>query len=96
MNKSKKKLLAWNEIPIGGFITEPGNAREYRTGDWREGKKPVYDKDKCNKCLLCWIYCPEGAIEREEDGIKINYFYCKGCGVCSVECPVKAIEMEEE
>ncbi|MFB0560574.1 MAG: 4Fe-4S binding protein [Candidatus Lokiarchaeia archaeon] len=96
MNESKKKLLAWDEIPSGGYLTEPGNAREYRTGDWRAGKKPVLYKDKCNNCLLCWIFCPEGAIEREEDGVEINYFYCKGCGICNGECPVKAIEMEEE
>ncbi|MHA1603987.1 MAG: 4Fe-4S binding protein [Candidatus Freyarchaeota archaeon] len=96
MSEPKNKLPAWNEVPFGGYILTPGNAREYRTGDWREGKKPVLQKDKCNNCLLCWIFCPEGAIEREENSVKINYYYCKGCGICSVECPVKAIEMEEE
>jgi pyruvate ferredoxin oxidoreductase delta subunit len=46
---------------------------------------------------LCWIYCPEPAIRKRDDGkIEFDYDYCKGCGICSVECPTKAIKMEEE
>jgi pyruvate ferredoxin oxidoreductase delta subunit len=51
------------------------------------------DEGKCNKCLLCWIYCPEACISKK---IEIDYNYCKGCGVCAEECPRKAIEMIKE
>lgn len=67
-----------------------------KTGSWRVFR-PKFDKDKCVKCLRCWIFCPEGAITRNKDGtISIDYDYCKGCGVCAKECKVKALTMERE
>jgi len=88
------KEKGWKEIPIGTRIEEPGNAREYKTGDWRT-YKAVRDAEKCTHCLFCWIYCPDGAILVDEDGkvTGIDYDYCKGCGICAQECPVDAIEM---
>lgn len=92
---SMDKLLDWKSVPIGGVIQTPGSARNYKTGDWRTFK-PILDEKKCVKCLICWIYCPEPAIIRVNDGIKIDYEFCKGCGICATECPVNAIKMEEE
>jgi len=71
----------------------PGWSRENLTGSWRS-LKPVLRPDKCNKCELCWLYCPEACISRE--GFEIDYHYCKGCGICAEECKVGAIEMERE
>lgn len=89
-------MKGWKEIPEGGLILEPGNSAEYKTGSWR-AKKPVWDKEKCINCFICWIYCPDGSIVVENEKIKgINYDYCKGCGICANECPKKAINMEEE
>jgi len=85
----------WRSIPIGGIILEPGSAMKYKTGDWR-AFRPVIDEEKCTYCLLCWIYCPDGAIIREEKTVRVNYDYCKGCGICANECPSKAITMVEE
>ena len=66
------------------------------TGSWRVFR-PNLEKEKCVKCLRCWIFCPEGSIIRnKDDSITINYQYCKGCGVCASECNVKAIKMERE
>lgn len=67
-----------------------------KTGFWRTFR-PTIDYSKCTRCLLCWIFCPEGCIDRQEgDSPQIDYDYCKGCGVCANECPVKAIRMERE
>jgi len=67
-----------------------------KTGEWRTFK-PVIDYSKCTRCLFCWIFCPEGCIERQEDDSpKIDYEYCKGCGICANECPAKAITMKRE
>ena len=88
--------IAWKDLEIGSIVAEPGNATQYLTGDWRS-QSPVLDNSKCNKCGLCYIFCPEGCIEQTADGyFEINLSYCKGCGICDIECPKKAIMMEEE
>lgn len=77
-------------------LSFPSKGVAGKTGIWRV-RKPILDRNKCIKCLTCWIYCPEGTVLRkEDDSIEIDYEYCKGCGVCSNECPTKAIMMEEE
>lgn len=89
------QLISWKEILPGAVITNIGNARQYRTGDWRAAN-PIYDLDKCNKCGLCFLYCPEGCIQPKDDGyFDANLYYCKGCGICAKECPRKAITMIE-
>ena len=52
-----------------------------RTGLWRSSK-PVLDEELCAACGICWMYCPERAVEKnEEGGYSIDYDYCKGCGI---------------
>ncbi len=84
------------KITIGAINPDAGSSKNYKTGSWRN-MKPVIDYTICNKkCLLCYQYCPDSAVELTEDGPKINYDYCKGCGICAYECPKEAIEMEQE
>jgi 2-oxoacid:acceptor oxidoreductase delta subunit (pyruvate/2-ketoisovalerate family) len=65
------------------------------TGNWRTFRPVI--KEGCNKCGICWMYCPEGVIKRKSDGsFEINYMYCKGCGICANECPTNNIEMIRE
>jgi len=88
--------IGWKDLEVGSIVAEPGSASQYPTGGWRS-QKPILDKNLCNKCGLCYIYCPEGCIEQDEEGYFIaNLFYCKGCGICAHECPKKAITMVEE
>ncbi len=89
--------ITWKDLEIGFIVTEPGNASQYQTGYWRS-QRPIVDKDKCNKkCILCYIFCPDGCIERNTEGyFEANLYYCKGCGICASECPRKAITMVEE
>jgi len=88
--------LTWRDIEVGAIVTEPGSASYYQTGDWRS-QRPVFDKNKCVKCGLCYIFCPEGCIVQEDDGyFTANLFYCKGCGICARECRPEAITMELE
>lgn len=74
------KLKIWKQIPIGGVITEAGNAKQFKTGAWRT-KKPATDKSKCINCMRCVIFCPDAAIsvkkladlsEEEKIGIKVK------------------------
>lgn len=77
-------------------ISYPKEGAMGKTGSWRVFK-PVFNKDKCVKCLRCWIFCPEGAVKKNKDGtISIDMNYCKGCGICANVCNVKAIIMERE
>jgi len=57
----------------------------------------VRENEKCIKCGICFIYCPDACIEETEDGFfEANLFYCKGCGICAHECPRAVIKMVEE
>jgi pyruvate ferredoxin oxidoreductase delta subunit len=91
------KKPGWCSLPIGTIINKPGSAREFRTGDWRS-HIPIWEKDKCASCLLCFIYCPDNSIHVDKDGkvTGIDLDYCKGCGICAKECPKGAIYMEVE
>ena len=89
-------VLTWKDLEIGCIVTEPGNASQYCTGDWKS-ERPILDKSKCIKCGLCYLYCPEGCIHEDEEGYFVaDLFYCKGCGICPSECWPKAIKMVPE
>ena len=73
-----------------------GNIVERQTGRWRLFK-PVIHYDKCNKCWLCFVWCPEGAISLDDSEYPhIDYDHCKGCLICYEECPTKVITIERE
>lgn len=67
-----------------------------KTGDWRT-MRPVIDKELCNRCRLCYTYCPDGVISLDDEQYPvIDYDHCKGCLICLVQCPCKAIEAVAE
>lgn len=87
-----------DDLTIGGNIYTAGNAKEFKTGDWRS-MKPVWIKEKCTQCGLCFPICPDNSIPVSKETLQrgdFNYDYCKGCGVCAKVCPFGAIEMKEE
>jgi pyruvate ferredoxin oxidoreductase delta subunit len=52
--------------------------------------RPVIDFDKCVKCTLCWIQCPDSCFDVTPDGLyDANMEACCGCGVCEAVCPAK-------
>jgi len=88
--------LTWKDLEVGNIITEAGNGSFRKTGDWRT-ERPILDREKCIKCALCWMYCPDAAIKSGEDGYyEADLYYCKGCGICASICPAEAITMIEE
>ena len=85
------------DLTPGGIIYQAGNAREFKTGDWRS-MCPVWYEEKCTQCGLCWPVCPDDSIPVNKETCKrenFNYDYCKGCGGCAKTCPFGAIEMKE-
>ena len=88
--------LTWKDLEIGSIVTEPGNARQYRTGDWRS-QRPIYNFERCIKCGICYIFCPEACIvQNDQEYFEADLYYCKGCGICARECPTGVITMVEE
>ena len=73
-------------------ISRPAEGAAGKSGSWRTFR-PVVDREKCNECGLCRLYCPDGAISVD---LEIDLDYCKGCGICAEECPKKAITMVRE
>jgi pyruvate ferredoxin oxidoreductase delta subunit len=96
MKCARTVLKGWKDIPEGVTITEPGSSVQFDVSAWRT-HKPIVDKAKCTKCGMCWLFCPESAIEIKEDGkYDANLTFCKGCGICDKVCAVKAITMVKE
>ena len=54
------------KLTIGGNIYKAGNAREFKTGDWRS-LKPIFNSEKCKQCGLCFPVCPEDSIPVNKD-----------------------------
>lgn len=93
---SKKALIAWQDLALGAAVCEPGSASKLKTGDWRS-MAPELDEEKCIKCSLCMIVCPEFCIAEDSDEFfRPDFDYCKGCGLCANVCPKDAIIMVVE
>lgn len=79
------------QAPFAGTVKSPVTENEQMiTGNWRM-IRPVVDAEKCTQCLNCWLSCPDACINPHDDGMKINYKYCKGCRLCIKQCLFGAI-----
>ncbi|HEY6960879.1 MAG TPA: 2-oxoacid:acceptor oxidoreductase family protein [Gaiellaceae bacterium] len=79
------------ETPL--FPVSTVDSRANHTGSWSLDRPVLLDP--CNACGLCALFCPEGAIAREDGVMAVDYLYCKGCGICETVCPVRgALAME--
>jgi 2-oxoacid:acceptor oxidoreductase gamma subunit (pyruvate/2-ketoisovalerate family)/2-oxoacid:acceptor oxidoreductase delta subunit (pyruvate/2-ketoisovalerate family) len=75
------------------FQVSTTDSRRIRTGTWSLERPAL--AEACNACAVCALFCPEGAITREDGVMVVDLLHCKGCGICAVVCPVRnAIAME--
>jgi pyruvate ferredoxin oxidoreductase delta subunit len=91
--------IAIPAIPLGGAMADAttGQSGGYRPARNPTFKKyltrtmrPVVDFDKCVKCTLCWLQCPDSCFDVTADGLyDANMEACCGCGVCEAVCPEK-------
>ncbi len=86
-------------IPVGAAVAD---AAAGTTGGFRPARnavfkkfttrtmRPVVDFDKCIKCTLCWLQCPDSCFDVMPDGMyDASMEACCGCGVCEAVCPEK-------
>lgn len=93
--KGKGTEPTWKDISLGAVVSDAGNAAEYKTGDWKS-ERPMLNSERCIKCGICYIFCPEGCIPQNPEGFfEADPYYCKGCGICARECWTQAITMVE-
>ncbi len=92
----------WVEMDLeSSYLSTPsirntGTSLKNSTGSWRT-IHPEIKQELCSRCSLCSVYCPDNAININEDGLPmINYGHCKGCLICVSVCPKHAIETETE
>lgn len=72
------------------------NSPERKTGSWRQFR-PVLEREKCTRCWVCFVRCPEAAIALDdEDYPVVDYDVCKGCLLCAHECPTQAFRVDKE
>jgi len=110
-----ERLENWDEFEIGAVLKsfdENGNysrdhSHTYKVADWRV-EKPIFNRDTCIDCDMCWLACPDSCfiVETVENkrGKKqavikgIDYDHCKGCAVCVEVCPtpIKSLLMFPE
>jgi pyruvate ferredoxin oxidoreductase gamma subunit len=80
--------------PLPRFPVSTTDSRGNHTGSWSVERPILFDA--CTACGVCALFCPEGAIERVDGTITIDYLHCKGCGICEIVCPVRgALALEE-
>jgi pyruvate ferredoxin oxidoreductase delta subunit len=81
-------------IPQGkGFRGEEGGYQPERNPYFKKyttrTMRPVVDFDKCVKCTLCWLQCPDSCFDVTPEHLyDANMEACCGCGVCEAVCPV--------
>ena len=89
-------LTSKQETTISCILLDEGRAQPF-TKESRRSIRPFWDLERCIKCGMCYLFCPDAAIERDEEGyFDMDQEYCKGCGICQRECWFGVIEMREE
>ena len=86
--------------PIGGINPCLGNSVISDLSPSRQGYIPIFLKEKCINCGLCFSACPDMVfqfVKGEYKGRKmminqgLDYYHCKGCLRCVDVCPVNAL-----
>jgi len=86
-------------IPMGQAVLDSETGK---TGGYRPARNPTFNKyatrsmrpvvdfEKCIKCTLCWLQCPDSCFDVTPEGLyDANMEACCGCGVCEAVCPVE-------
>ena len=98
----KEKPLHWGYLnaPIGGINPRLGNSVISDLSPSRQGYIPLFIKERCINCGLCFSACPDMVFQFAKGKFKgkdmminqgLDYYHCKGCLRCVDVCPVNAL-----
>lgn len=86
--------------PIGGINPCVGNSIIADLSPSRQGYIPLFIKERCINCGLCFSACPDMVFQFAKGEYKgrtmminqgLDYYHCKGCLRCVDVCPVNAL-----
>lgn len=94
--------LQWGYLnaPIGGINPCLGNTVTNDLSPSRQGYLPLFLKERCINCGLCFSACPDMVFQFAKGKFKgkdmminqgLDYYHCKGCLRCVDVCPVNAL-----
>ena len=86
--------------PMGGINLNCGNSISTNLSHSRQGYIPLFVKERCINCGLCFSTCPDMVFQFVKGEYKgksmmvnegLDYDHCKGCLRCVDVCPVNAL-----
>ena len=90
----------YDNAPIGGINPRFGNSVISDLSPSRQGYIPLFIKERCINCGLCFSACPDMVFQFAKGEYKgremmvnqgLDYYHCKGCLRCVDVCPVNAL-----
>ena len=101
----KESTRGYLYSPIGGINPWMGNSVISDLSPSRQGFIPIFIKEKCINCGLCFSTCPDMVFQFKKGEYNgrtmminegLDYYHCKGCLRCVDICPVNALVRGEE
>jgi len=103
-NKEKKGVYhqewGYQNMPLGGINPRAGSTVIADLSPSRQGYIPLFIKERCINCGLCFSACPDMVFQFAKGEYKgremmvnqgVDYYHCKGCLRCVDVCPVNAL-----
>lgn len=105
--EKKKEDSYWGYLnaPIGGINPQIGSTIVSDLSPSRQGYIPLFIKERCINCGLCFSACPDMVFQFKKGKYKgkdmminqgLDYYHCKGCLRCVDVCPVNALVRGKE
>ena len=98
--ESKNSHWGYLNAPVGGINPRLGNSVISDLSPSRQGYIPLFIKERCINCGLCFSACPDMVFQFAKGEYKgremmvnqgLDYYHCKGCLRCVDVCPVNAL-----
>ncbi len=91
LNPSAEKPVSFEELNLDARASLK---LQHRQGDPAEESGRCLGCGTCNSCGICYLFCPDMAVDWVNNRYELNLDYCKGCGICVKECPARVLFME--